>query len=416
MIPVSSPPSVNPPSGRLVSLDALRGFDMFWILGADGLGRSLGALSHFAPVRALSEQLEHRDWAGFGFYDLIFPLFVFIVGVSLVFSLTPLLARESRSAAVKRILRRAALLFVLGIFYNGGLTAPWPDVRVVGVLQRIAVAYAATGLLFCFLRPRALAAVAAFILIGYWAVMTFVPIRDIQLNDSTLLARWPELARDEQGHASRDDVRRLFESMEPTQTARFEPGLNVADHLDFRVLPGRRYNRYYDPEGLLSSFPAIATCLLGVFAGLRLQRKDISNQKKWGALVVAGLVALAVGWMWHLQFPVIKKIWTSSFVLVAGGWSLLLLALFYYLVDVRQWQSWCRPFVWIGMNPITLYLLSAVVGFHEIAQRLVGGSVSNWLDQHAISGAGGITVTLVSLGLVLALARFLYVRKIFLRV
>jgi predicted acyltransferase len=416
MISPAGTASVKIASHRLVSVDALRGFDMFWILGADALMLSFGTLSHFAPVRAVSAQLEHKDWAGFAFYDLIFPLFVFIVGVSLVFSLTGLLARESRPTAVKRILRRALLLFALGVFYNGGLTQPWPDVRLVGVLQRIAIAYAATGLLFCFLRPRTLAVVTVAILIGYWAAMTFIPIRDIQLTDPALIARWPDLALDEKGRVQRNDVRPLFNAMEPTLTARFEPGLNVADHLDFRVVPGRMYDRYYDPEGLLSSFPAIATCLLGVFAGLRLQRTDLNEKKRVSGLIIAGISALAVGWIWHLEFPVIKKIWTSSYVLVAGGWSFLLLALFYYVVDVRRWRGWCQPFVWIGMNPITLYLLSAVVGFHEIAQRLVGGSISRFLDHYIIVGAGGILVTLVSLGLVIALARFLYVRKIFLRV
>jgi predicted acyltransferase len=389
---------------------------MFWILGADSLVLALGAISQFDPARVLAAQLEHKEWVGFGFYDLIFPLFVFIVGVSLVFSLMQLLARESRATAVKRILRRAALLFLLGIFYNGGLTREWPDVRVMGVLQRIALAYAATGLLFCFFKPRMLVAITAGLLVGYWGLMTFVPIRDVQLNDRALVARWPDLPVDAKGHPDRGQVQARFEATESRVSGRFDPGLNLADHVDFRLLPGRRYNVYYDPEGLLSTLPAIATCLLGVFAGLRLQRSDLSDRRKWSGLAIAGLIMLVAGWCWHLQFPVIKKIWTSSYVLVAGGWSLLLLALFYYVVDVRQWRRWCQPFVWIGMNPITLYLLSGVLGFRAIAGRLVGGSVSAWLDRNVATGAGGITVTLVGLALVILLARFLYTRKIFLRV
>lgn len=409
---MSSPAS----SPRLVSVDALRGFDMFWILGADSLVLALGAMSLSPTLRTLAAQLEHKDWAGFAFYDLIFPLFVFIVGVSTVFSLTTLVAREGRAAAVKRILRRSLLLLAFGIFYNGGVAHEWPDVRLVGVLPRIALAYAATGLLFVFLKPRALAAVTALLLIGYWALLSFVPIRNVQLERAALVARLPEAPRDADGFPAEESVRQLFDRSTERVTGRFEPGLNLTNHLDYVWLPGRRYDRYYDPEGLLSTLPAIATCLLGIFAGLWLHRADVVEHRKAFVLAAAGALALALGWLWGLQFPVVKKLWTSSYVLVAGGWSLLLLAFFYYLVDVRKWQRWCRPFVWIGMNPITLYLLTAVVSFHAIASRLAGGDVRAWLDTHVAAGLGGIVVTLVSLGLIVGLAGFLYRKKIFLRV
>lgn len=412
---MSTSAQLTPPS-RLVSLDALRGFDMFWILGADALVVSMGALSASHPVRMLADQLEHKEWAGFAFYDLIFPLFVFIVGVSLVFSLTQSLARSPRSTVVKRILRRAALLFVLGIFYNGGLSHAWPDVRIAGVLQRIALAYAATALLFCFFKPRQLAAIGVTLLLGYWALMTFVPIRDVQLERHALVARFPGVPLTSRGVPERTQVQALYDSTTTEVTGRFDPGLNLADHLDFRFLPGSLHDGYYDPEGLLSTLPAIATCLLGVFAGLALQRSGVEERRKVRELVIAGVVCLALGWLWNLQFPVIKKIWTSSYVLVAGGWSFLLLALFYYVVDVRQWRRWCEPFVWIGMNPITLYLASSVLNFHGIANRLVGGSISGWFDRHVTTGAGGIVVTIVSLAVVFGLARFLYQRRIFLRV
>jgi predicted acyltransferase len=254
------------------------------------------------------------------------------------------------------------------------------------------------------------------LLVGYWGLMTFVPIRDVQLERRALVARWPDATLDANGNPDHQLVKALFESTTTRVTGHFEPGLNLADHLDFRLLPGRRYDGNYDPEGLLSTLPAIATCLLGVFAGLRLQRADLSDRKKLVGLVVGGITALAAGWLWHLQFPVIKKIWTSSYVLVAGGWSLLLLALFYYVVDVRRWRGWCQPFVWIGMNPITLYLASSVFSFHSVASRLVGGSIRGWVDRYVVSGASGILVSAVSLALVIALARFLYQRKIFLRV
>ena len=137
---------------RLMSLDALRGFDMFWILGADSFVYALHETSKNKATTFLAIQLDHAEWAGFHFYDLIFPLFVFMMGVSTVFSLTKIIEREGRSAAVKRVLKRGILLFIIGLIYSGGFTNPWPDMRLMGVLNRIALAYTFGGLLFIFLR------------------------------------------------------------------------------------------------------------------------------------------------------------------------------------------------------------------------------------------------------------------------
>ena len=419
--PIPAPPAARP---RLVSLDALRGFDMIWILGADAVMHALAKVWPVAPVQALASQFDHKPWAGFAFYDLIFPLFVFIGGVSLVFAVPRLVERHGRGGAARRILARAAVLFLLGIFYNGGLSAAWPGVRVYGVLQRIALCYAAAGLMFCFFRPRTLAAVGVALLAGYWALLTFVPIRDVQLDRKTVATLFapaavapsatlastplpaPPIAR----------VRELFENTTTRVTGRYEPGLNLANHLDFQYPIGKLIYTYWDPEGLLSTLPAIATCLLGVFAGLLLRRPDRTDAQKLAWLLAAGVAALTLGSLWGLQFPVVKRIWTSSFVLVAGGWSLLLLGAFYYVVDVRQWRGWCQPFVWIGMNPITLYLATGVVNFSRIAQRLAGGDVKNSFDTALGAGGGDLVLELVALGAVVVLARFLYRREIFLRV
>lgn len=409
----SSLPLMNTPvpfAPRFLSVDALRGFDMFWILGADALVQALAGMTQNAPVAFVAGQLEHKDWAGFAFYDLIFPLFVFIVGVSLVFSLSGLVSREGPSAAVGRLFRRVVLLFLLGIFYNGGLANSWPDVRLAGVLQRMALTYGAAGLLFIYFRPRTLAIVVAILLAGYWALLTFVPIRDFRLDHATLSARLGT------AKPTMTAVRAAFDATSARITGGYEPGLNLTNHLDFQFLPGSMYDHYYDPEGYLSTLPAIATCLLGVFAGRLLQRTDLGGSKKVLWLLGAGSLALAAGWAWHQQFPVVKKLWTSSFVLVAGGWSAVLLGCFYYLVDVRQWRGWCQPFVWIGINPITLYLLSSVLNFGEVASRLVGGSVAAWLNTHVGAGAGGFVNALVGLGLVFLLAGFLHHRKVFIRV
>jgi len=397
---------------RLVSLDALRGFDMFWILGADAVIHRMSAATGVPPFTFLARQFDHKAWAGLTFYDLIFPLFLFVVGVSLVFSLARTLEQHGRAAAVKRILVRGAVLFLLGIFYNGGLTNPWPDVRLTGVLQRIAVVYAATGLLFCFFQPRMLARIGVVLLAGYWALLSFVPLRPVQLDRSLLPAQMgtsimPTIA----------EARAFYEATGDRRvTGGYLPGLNLANHLDFEFLPGRKYDLYWDPEGLLSTLPAIATCLFGVFAGLLLRRLDLSDRDKLSRLLIAGCLALALGWLWHLQFPVVKKIWTSSFVLVTGGWSLLLLAGFYYVVDVRGWRGWCQPLVWIGMNPITLYVVKNILSFPRTAQRFAGGDVRVFFDRVFSPGTGDLVVELVSLALTLLLAWFLYRRQIFLRV
>ena len=198
---IASLPSVEaktvPASQRLMSVDALRGFDMFWIIGADSLVYALHHLSSNRPVAFLADQLDHAEWQGFHFYDLIFPLFVFLAGVSIVFSLTRAFEHGGRAEALKRVLRRGVLLFLVGLFYSGGFSSRWPDMRLMGVLNRIALAYLFAGLLFCCCRPRALVAVCASLLVGYWALMTFVPIRDIQLTTSNL-ARLAEQAGDAQ--------------------------------------------------------------------------------------------------------------------------------------------------------------------------------------------------------------------------
>lgn len=400
-------------STRLVSLDVLRGFDMFWILGADIVMRKLGETTGVFPFTLLARELEHTAWAGLTFYDLIFPLFLFVSGVSLVFSLDRALAREPRARVVRRILWRGAVLFLLGVIYNGGLTNPWPEVRLLGVLQRIALAYTATGLLYCFFRPRALARIGVVLLMGYWALLSFVPIRPVALDRSTLpaamgLARVP----------TRTEAKVFYEATGDQRVhGGYSPGLNLANHLDFEFLPGRAHYVYWDPEGMLSTLPAIASCLIGVFAGLLLQRRDINEAHKIRGLVIAAGVLLALGWIWHLQFPVVKKIWTSSYVLVTGGYSLLLLAGFYYVIDVRRWRgTWCAPFLWIGMNPITLYLANNFLGLPRGALRLVGGDVKLFFERAVAPAAGDLVVEITALTLMVLLAWFLHRRQIFLRV
>ena len=413
-----------------MSVDALRGFDMFWIVGADALVESLHRMTQTRSTTFLADQLEHAQWEGFHFYDLIFPLFVFIMGVSVVFSLSKTIERAGRAEALKRVFRRSVLLFVVGIFYSGGVTNPWPDIRLMGVLNRIALAYLFGGVLFCCLKPRVLVAICVGILVGYWALMTFVPVRDIQLTKSNLAhlaeqagdQKAAELFKEDRNPSAVKDspawaaAEKMFYGTTNRVTSKFDKGLNLANHIDFEYLPARKYDTFFDPEGLLSTIPAVATCLLGVFAGLLLSSHSVPDKKKVVWLIAFGIAGAALGWGWNAQFPVIKKIWTSSYVLVAGGYSAILLGVFYLIVDVWQRRDWCQPFVWMGMNSITIYLAGNILGgFRRVAARLVGGDVKLFFDDHVAKGLGDMIISIVGLLLAFWLVHFLYKRKIFLR-
>jgi len=356
-----------------MSLDALRGFDMFWIVGADAVVKGLREVGDNEPLRKLADQLEHVGWAGFHFEDLIFPMFVFIVGVSLVFSLGRAIEQKGRRGAVVRILRRAVPLYLLGVFYYGGFSTPFDQIRLLGVLQRIAIAYLFAGLIFVFFGQRGRMLWCVGLLAGYWALLTFVPVPGGTAGD-------------------------------------FSEGHNLTNWIDKQYLPLRKWDGDHDPEGLLSTLPAIANCLLGAFAGVLLGNGRLRPWHKVALLVVAGVGLAALGWLWDLQFPVIKKLWTSSFVLVACGYSSLFLAGFYLIVDVWGLRRWAAPFVWIGMNPITIYMLDNLVDVGKIAERFVGGDLNRLFGNY-----GQLAVALVGLLITFGVARFLYQRKIFLR-
>lgn len=353
---------------RFISVDALRGFDMFWIVGGDFLIRSLEKIHDSPFTRGLANQMEHCDWAGFHFYDLIFPLFVFIVGVVIPFSIPKIIERSGKGSTVKRILIRSVFLFLLGVLYMGGIADGFKNVYFAGVLHRIAVAYFFAALLFCFFKPRTLLALVILFLFGYWALMTFVPVPQI-------------------GAPS------------------YEQGKNLAHWIDQKFLPGQKF------EGtLLSTLPAVANCLLGIFAGLLLKNKMLSEQQKVFCLLGGGAASLVLGIAWSFQFPIIKLLWTSTYVLVACGISAILLGIFHQVMEIWKFQKWAQPFVWIGMNAITIYLVSAMVGFQKLAGRFVGGDIAATLGSWA-----AFVRACVALALVFVVVRFLYRRNIFLR-
>jgi len=379
------PPSAAPTKlgERLVSVDALRGFDMFWIMGADQLARSLCEWRGTPESLKFAEQFEHVEWEGFHFYDLIFPLFIFVVGVVVPFSLSKYrVGTHPMLSVFGRIGRRVAFLFFLGLLYNGLLRLEgMSELRIMGVLQRIAICYGAASVLYLLFGIRGRVIVFASILLGYWALFAFVP--------SPI------------SHMKGDYTRET----------------SLATWVDLNYLPGRPYTKFGDNEGLLSGIPAIATALLGVFAGEWL-RSARSGWTKAGGLLAAGLLCLGIGYAWGLAFPIIKILWSSSYVMVVGGWSLILLALFYTVIDVMKFRAWAFPFVVIGMNAITIYFLPRLVDFEMVSNFFLGGlaKLCGPVTGKEPSPAG---VALLVAGMLLTkwlLLLYLYRKKIFLRV
>jgi predicted acyltransferase len=374
-----------PAPRRVASVDALRGFTMFWIIGADGAAKALAEmLSGKGTILStagniIGGQFEHAEWEGLYFYDVIFPLFIFVTGVAIVFSLTRLVEQESKFTAHWRVWRRSLLLFALGLVYYGGVSESWPNIRLLGVLNRIALCYLFTSLLFLNLRLPGLILAFVAILAGYWALMTFVPVSGIGAGS-------------------------------------YAKDANLANWIDAQYLPGRKWNGAWDPEGLLSTLPAIGTCLLGVFAGLLLKEPNLQPHQKTLWLIGAGAAMIALGVLWGLQFPIVKNIWTSSYVLVCGGLSALLLGVFHQVIDAWERRTWATIFIWIGASAITLYFINGIVGFQPLATQLIGEGVGNFVNSLLMPGAGSFLEHAVGLLLAVALAGLLYRRKIFLRV
>jgi predicted acyltransferase len=363
-----------PTSGRLASIDALRGFDMFWIAGGEEIFHSLHRVVNSSFTNLLHTQLEHVAWEGFRFYDLIFPLFLFITGMVLPFSLTRRLERgASRSDLYRHLVVRLGLLFLLGLVHNGLLDFNLHELRIPGVLQRIAICYFAAGLIVMNTGARRQAMAAAGILLGYWAIMALVPVPGFGVGVLT-------------------------------------PEGNLSGYLDRALIPQPFCcYQFGDNEGILSTLPAVATVLLGALAG-HWVRSSASPQRKAALLAGAGLASLAVGYLWGIWFPVIKNLWTSSYVLVAAGWSALLAALFYWIMDVRGWRGWAFFFTVIGTNPILIYVLRSQFDFAHITRVFVRGFVRSFGAYAPVAMHFFVMMT----GWLLLY--FLYRKKVFLKV
>ncbi len=359
--------TIKPP--RLRSLDALRGFDMFWIVCGEGIFHGIASViknNHGLTQSivdwqievnsslsfterffiGISNQLHHTVWNGFTFYDLIFPLFIFIAGVSMPFSFGKQLERAgAEKAQVKKqiyrsLLKRTVLLLLLGMVVNGALQLKgYENTRIASVLGRIALSCFFAAVIFLNTNIRSQVIWLTVLLLGYWAALMLIPVPGFGAGVLT-------------------------------------PEGNLSAYIDRILLPGKLHRKVYDPEGLLSTIPAIGSAMLGIFAGQLLRRAGeyFTPLKKTIVLFSSAVVLIIAGWLWGLAFPINKNMWTSSFVLFAGGWSMLLLALFYYIIDVMQLQKWSMPLVWMGCNSILIYMAAhGVVNFESTSQFLFGG-------------------------------------------
>ena len=332
-------------SKRLLSLDALRGFDMFFIMGGSALILSLSVFLPESFSAIVSEQMLHKAWHGFAFYDLIFPLFLFLAGVSFPFSVAKF--GKNKSRMLFKIVRRALMLIFLGVLYNGLLSFDFENLRYASVLGRIGLAWAVAALIYLYAGRKAAMIVSLVILLGYWALLALVKAPDALSEISVY-------------------------SMEGS----------IVGYVDRLYLPGALHLGVHDPEGLLSTLPAAVTAMMGIFTGEFVRQNKVKEYKKVGVMLLVSLALLVLGYVWGLVFPINKNLWTSSFVLYAAGWSLLLFVMFYFLIDVLGLKGWSFFFRVIGMNSITIYLLQQFVDFHKPVHSVFGGFISLFPEQY----------------------------------
>jgi predicted acyltransferase len=359
---------------RLESLDILRGFDMFWITGGSALIAALAKATDWQMFASLDRQMHHVPWEGFHFYDLIFPLFMFIMGVAIPYALLPRMDADfPRKKIYLKVIRRFIILVVFGIFYNQTFMPDWSHPRIASVLGQIGFAYLFAAIIFINAPSlRSVVLWIAGILVVYGLVQNLIPVPGYGAG---VLTR--------------------------------EGSLNA--FLDQRITPGRLYGGTYDPEGVMNNISAIGITLMGVCAGLIL-RSESGQYKKFAILVTMGAGSLSLAYILRGWYPVIKSLWTSTFNLHAGGISLLLLAFFYLIVDVWNKRKWGFYFRVIGMNSITIYIGYAFIDFRGISENLFGG-----LTMH-LGDYGEIIISLGSLAIIWICLYMLFRNRIFLRV
>ncbi len=368
-------------AGRLVSLDAFRGLTVAGMV----LVNNPGTWSH------LHWPLAHAEWHGWTPTDLVFPFFLFIVGVSITLSFARRVERGGKERdLLLNIIRRTLILFALGLLLAGFPYFDFSTLRIPGVLQRIAVCYCISSLIFLKTSWRTQALAAAALVVVYWLLMEWVPVPGYGAGD-----------------LSREG--------------------SLASYIDRRVLGAHiwKQGKVYDPEGILSTLPAISTTLCGMLAGhwLRARRSQL---EKVGGLFFAGVAAVAIGWAWGLWFPINKSLWTSSYVVFTGGMALLLLGFCYWLIEIKNYRRWAWPFVVFGVNAITLFvgsgLMAKLMGLWKIP-RADGtrGNLQTFIYEHLFgSWAQPINASLLyAIGFLLTwllLMWLLYRKNIFIKI
>jgi predicted acyltransferase len=366
---------------RHTSVDAFRWITVVLMIGVN----NPRSWSHVhAPLR-------HAPWHGLLPADLVFPFFLFIAGVSIELSLRARADRsENRIVSALHILKRAALLFALGLFLNGFPFYPFErlaQIRIPGVLQRIALVYAGAAFLRLYGGLGLQAAVLALLLGGYWALLTLVPVPG---------AGQPSL----------------------------DPGTNLAAWLDRLLLDGHlwKVTRTWDPEGILSSLSALSTAILGLWAGRMLFAKD--GRARTLALIAGGTVLIALGCVWHHLYPINKGLWTGSYVLVTAGIAALFLVLLRWIIDVRDVKGWSLPFVIMGANALAAFVLSSILARTcNVVQVPVEGmnlSLQSYLYgyyvvPHLDSLNASLAWALAMAGLCFPVMALLYRKRIFIR-
>ena len=349
---------------------------MFWIMGGEEIFHTLAKATGSPFWETIANQFTHPDWNGFHFYDLIFPMFLFMAGAATPYSVGRQLEKgEPRKKLLLRVIRRGLVLVLLGIIYNNGLHfRPWADVRFGSVLGRIGLAYMFANIIYLYTKQRGQIIWFCGILIGYWLLLMFNSAPGFPRGDLS------------------------------------QPG-NFASYIDRLVMPGRLYLGNHDPEGLTSTIPAIGTGLLGILAGNLLKNSPLTQVAKVVRLAITGVIFLVLAQIWNLVFPINKNLWTSSFVLEVGGISLLLLSLFYYVIDVLGYKKWAFFFTVIGMNSILIYMSGhfiewdyATTGFFQWVGQLVGDPFNIF------------AMALCYIAVKWAFLYFMYKKKVFLRV
>lgn len=364
-------------SSRLLSIDALRGFDMFFISGGGAFIYRLADASDAKWIEVLAEQLEHPAWHGFTFYDFIFPLFLFISGISLSFSIGRKWEKGiDKTSLYRKAFKRMVILILLGILYKN---APIPifdpsEIRLGSVLGRIGFATFITTILYLnFSKVQRLIWVAS-ILVVYYALLFLVPVPGFGAGDLS------------------------FEG-------------NLVGWFDRTFLPGRLLQGTYDELGLLTQFPALCLTVLGSWAGDILRVSDTSEKRKLRHLAIVGIILVTLGLLWGLHFPINKHLWSSSFICLTGGMGYLVLALFYAIIDVLNYRRWAFFFKVIGMNSLTIYFAYSFIDFNFTSRKLFGGIFSS-LDPAWQS----VFISIGAVILVWTMLYILYRNKLFVKI